>query len=232
MYDAAHNACYFGANDYFTVNKDIMVSDVTSADFDVIRDAKDEVEKLSSITYLSVENLQGQIIANDADIEYISSEVSCNDNDIAFLSGQHDWLSGELSNVMDLSAENLQSQILANDADISFLSTQHNWLSDEISNVMDLSVANLQGQVAGNDNDIEFLSSDLSTLEYEHYNKTLSNDISIPHTYKDAEGHEITITREVDQLLLVDEVTFDRYRLTIRNGALNINKVDSLIPTV
>ena len=196
LYDAAHNACYFGANDYFTVNKDIMVSDVTSADFDVIRDAKDEVEKLSSITYLSVENLQGQITANDADIEYISAEVSCNDNDIAFLSGQHDWLSGELSNVMDLS------------------------------------VANLQGQVAGNDNDIEFLSSDLSTLEYEHYNKTLSNDITIPHTYKDAEGHEITITKEVDQLLLVDEVTFDRYRLTIRNGALNINKVDSLIPTV
>jgi len=56
--DAAHNACWFGANDYFIVNKDIMVSDVTSADIDVIHDATVEVEKLSSITYLSVENLQ------------------------------------------------------------------------------------------------------------------------------------------------------------------------------
>ena len=174
--------------------------------------------EISNVVELSVQNLQTQIAGND--------------DDIAFLSGQHDQLSGELSDVIVLSVANLQGQIAGNDDDIAFLSGQHGWLSDEISNVMDLSVANLQGQIAGNDNDIEFLSSDLSTLEYEHYNKTLSNDISIPHTYKDNEGHEITITREVDQLLLVDEVTFDRYRLTIRNGALNINKVDSIIPTV
>ena len=37
--DAVHNACWFGANDYFIVNRDIMVSDVTSADIDIIRDA-------------------------------------------------------------------------------------------------------------------------------------------------------------------------------------------------
>ena len=228
--DAVHNACWFGANDYFIVNRDIMVSDVTSADIDIIRDAQLEVEKLSSIMYLSVENLQSQIISNDNDIEYISCEVSCNDNDIKFLSGQHDWLSGQISNVTDLSVENLQKQIISNDNDIEFLSGQHDWLSGEISNVMDLSVKNLQDQVISNDNDIEFLSNDLSILEYQHYNKTLSNDIELKHTYYDHEGHEVSISAEVDQLVLVDEVTFDRYRLTIRNGALNINKLDNLIP--
>lgn len=71
-------------------------------------------------------------------------------------------------------------------------------MSGEISAVMDLSVKNLQDQVISNDNDIEFLSNDLSTLEYQHYNKTLSNDIELKHTYYDHEGHEVSISAEVD----------------------------------
>lgn len=90
----------------------------------------------------------------------------------------------------------------------------------------------MSAEISANDNDVEFLSSDLSTLEHQHYNKNLSNDIALDHKYYDNIGSEQTITHIVDQLLIVDEVTFDRYRLTIRNGSLNINKVDSVIPAV
>lgn len=38
-----------------------------------------------------------------------------------------------------------------------------------------------------------------------------------------------TYTQIVDKLLIVDEITFDLYALTVRNGALNINKVSSII---
>ena len=64
-----------------------------------------------------------------------------------------------------------------------------------------------------------------------HYYKTLSTDVALTKIFhdEDPETPDITRTLSVDQLVIVDEVTFERYRLTIRNGALNINKIDKII---
>ena len=70
------------------------------------------------------------------------------------------------------------------------------------------------------------ISADVDDLSA-HYHSTLSADIGLSYTYPVGSGTK-TQTLSVDQLLIVDEVTFERYRLTIRNGALNINKVDAL----
>ena len=267
--DYNEKTIYLGAKDFFIVNKDTNLSSITFDDIDIFRNAEKEVEwlsaELSTVTKLSVANLQEQVISNDEDIKFLSS--------------QHDWLSTQLSDTMVLSVANLQEQVISNDEDIEFLSVQHDWLSIELSTDIDnlstalsldidklstdlstnidsicasisdtviLSVNNLQDQVisndedikflsaeiSSNDEDIKFLSNDLSTLEYQHYNKTLSNNISVDHKYYDADSHEHTITHVVDQLIILDEVTFDRYRLTIRNGSLNINKIDNVVPTV
>jgi len=162
---------------------------------------------LSTTVSVSVDNLQGQITGNDNDISFLSTEAKRLSTE---LSNDIDDLSTSISNVVKLSVENLQGQITGNDNDISFLSSE----------------------ISANDGDIEFLSSDLSTLEYGHYNKTLSTDITLTHEYDDGAGHIHVISSDVDQLVLVDEVTFDRYCLTIRNGALNIKKIDNIVPTV
>lgn len=52
----------------------------------------------------------------------------------------------------------------------------------------------------------------------------MSCDIELTHK---TEG--ITYNKIVDKLLIVDEITFDLYALTIRNGALNINKISNII---
>lgn len=56
----------------------------------------------------------------------------------------------------------------------------------------------LSGEVSANDSDITFLSNDLSTLEHQHYNKSLSNDIALDHKYYDITGSEQAITHVVD----------------------------------
>ncbi len=71
------------------------------------------------------------------------------------------------------------------------------------------------------------VSSDISVLST-HYFGTLSTDIKFDVVYRH-DGSQDTLSRPVytDQLLILDEVTLDRYCLTIRNGALNIKKVDN-----
>lgn len=99
--------------------------------------------------------------------------------------------------------------------DIAFLSAEVSSLSTDLSTTIDA----LSGETMT-------ISSDVNTLSG-HYRTTLSTDIGLSYTYPVGAGTQ-TQTLSVDQLLIVDEVTFQRYRLTIRNGALNINKVDSL----
>jgi len=54
----------------------------------------------------------------------------------------------------------------------------------------------------------------------------MSCDLVLEHV----KGPKVTdhISAVVDKLLIVDEVTFDLYALTIRNGSLNINKVKTI----
>ena len=71
------------------------------------------------------------------------------------------------------------------------------------------------------------LSNELSVIEH-HYNKTLSCNIELTHVKTPDIGPDSHIRAIVDKLLIVDEITFDLYALTIRNGALNINKVKTI----
>jgi len=73
------------------------------------------------------------------------------------------------------------------------------------------------------------MSTDLSVLKHHYYDKTMSCDIVLSHDLN-TPGHPITdhISAVIDKLLIVDEVTFDLYALTIRSGALNINKVKKI----
>ena len=162
---------HFGKNDYIIFNKDVKLSDVTLQDFDIIRDAKTEVEDLSI-------KLQNQITSNDNDIEYLSSEISSNDNDIIYLSGQHDWLSAALS--LDLSNEICSRIKAVQDLSVS-LSSDINSLSDrlsiEISSVSSyttLSIENLCSEISSNDKNISDISVDLISVS-NRYSNTFTN---------------------------------------------------------
>ena len=139
------------------------------------------------------------------------------------LSAEIDALSTSLSTDIDTLSANLSS-------DISTLST---WLSTDIDNLStslstDISVLSSSLSI-----DIDtlstHLSTDLSSLS-SHYYKTISTDIELQQVYSSGTSGATEVKRlSVDQLIIVDEVTADRYRLTIRNGALNINKIDQAI---
>ena len=251
LYDASipPKSIQLGENDFFVVNKDIMVSAITIDDIDIFRNAEREFNwlstalstdidnlstSLSNTVKLSVENIQDQLNEKTQNIIDIHNAIDKLSTD---LSTDIDNLSTSLSTTTKLSVEELQDQIIANDNDIEYLSGQHDQLSTALSTDIDnlstslstttkLSVENIQTQLTSNDADIEFLSDDLSTLKYHHYEKTLSNDIILTHDFVDNNGNIVTKTSEVDQLIIVDEITFDKYRLTIRNGSLHINLVE------
>ena len=115
---------------------------------------------LSTTTKLSVENLQGQLTSNDADIEY--------------LSGQHDWLSTSLSNDINSLSTALSTDI---DSLSTTLSTDIDNLSTSLSNTVKRSVEELQGQLTSNDADIEYLSGQHDWLS-SSLSLDLSNEIS------------------------------------------------------
>ena len=131
----------------------IPVKDICRDTVDIIDTADDDYVRLNLLEQVS-STLSIDYVDRIADLsDSLSTAVS---NDIAYLSGQHDWLSDEISAVMDLSVKNLQDQVTGNDNDIEFLSSEAMRLSTELSNEIDnlssslcgvvaLSVENLQG---------------------------------------------------------------------------------------
>lgn len=95
-------------------------------------------------------------------------------------------------------------------------------LSTALSNDVALSAADLQNQILSNDADIEFLSSDLSALEWQHYNGTLS---AIDRK-SDIEG-----CVSADNLIVVDPVPqighkHDMFYMTYKYGTLVLKKMN------
>lgn len=128
--------------------------------------------------------------------------------------------SKSLQDILDLSVDNLSTQISATSC---YLSAADFYLSSEIS-ANDNDISYISGEVSANDGDISYLSGTLSDMTHRYKEKTMSCDIELRH---DVPGKD-DIHAKVDKLLIVDEVTFDLYALTICNGALNINKVKTL----
>ena len=177
-----------------------------------------EILQLSTSLSSDIDSLSGNL---SSEIETLSSNLS------ADLSS----LSVRISTDIDLSVKNLQNQVISNDNDISSLSSILSTLSVNLSTDISCLSVNLSTDISALSSktsvDIDELSSNLSALSG-HYHTTLSADIQIPYEYTSTTGSTISKPLSVDQLLIVDEVTYERYRLTIRNGALNINKVDRL----
>ena len=177
-----------------------------------------EILQLSTSLSSDIDSLSGNL---SSEIETLSSNLS------ADLSS----LSVRISTDIDLSVKNLQNQVISNDNDISSLSSILSTLSVNLSTDISCLSVNLSTDISAlsskTTTDIDELSSNLSALSG-HYHTTLSADIQIPYEYTSTTGSTISKPLSVDQLLIVDEVTYERYRLTIRNGALNINKVDRL----
>ena len=205
----------------------IPVKDICRDTVDIIDTADDDYVRLNLLEQVS-STLSIDYVARVADLsDSLSTAVS---NDIAYLSGQHGWLSDEISTVMDLSVKNLQDQVAGNDNDIEFLSSEAMRLSTELSNEIDnlssslcgvvaLSVENLQEQITSNDADItniqSYISGDnslcteLSAVKY-HYNKTFIED-----------EYEIGPDNKVDVLKIVNsQNTSDAYKLIYLSGTL------------
>ncbi len=55
----------------------------------------------------------------------------------------------------------------------------------------------------------------------------LSGNVELPaHRHTNPDSTVVSLTATVSKLIIIDEATYDRYALTIRNGALNIDKID------
>lgn len=119
-----------------------------------VKDLRDETEKLSNEVYELSSALSG-------DIQSLSTALS---TDVLSLSGS---LSSRIEDLSTMVSGDIQSLSSMLSIDVQSLSTA---LSTDIK----LSAEDLASQIAGNDADIEFLSNDLSTLEWQHYNGTLS----------------------------------------------------------
>ena len=147
------------------------------------------------------------------------------------LSTDVDYLSASLSTDLSVLSVNLSTDISVLSVNLSTdisvlsvnLSTDIDYLSASLSTDLSCLSAYISAEVSA-------VSADLDNLSV-HYYKTLSTDVVLTKIFRDEdpETQDITKTLPVDQLVIVDEVAFERYRLTIRNGALNINKIDKII---
>ena len=100
------------------------------------------------------------------------------------------------------------------------LSTEINLLSDHLSDDVKLSVSNLVDYNAARVEDIAFVSNDLSTLEYQHYNLTLS---AIDRSIDDhISSDNLIVTAGVHEHLKPHQ----RYYLTFNYGTLVLSTLD------
>lgn len=224
----------FGKDDFFIANKNIVdVYTIKVADIDVFRNAETEVTKLS--IELSTELCACELSVNGLSIEVnrISAELSTELNkcelSVNRLSIEVDRISSAISSTIYRLSTELSTELCACELSVNGLSVRTSEICAEISTMLSLSVDSLQKQISCNDVELSTISTDLSVLSHHYYDKTMSCDLVLEHI-KGTGPHrpEDHISAVVDKLLIVDEVTFDLYALTIRNGALNINKVKTI----
>lgn len=93
LVDANREKIWFGANDYFIINRDVMVADILTSDIDVIRDAQGEFTYLSNQITSQISAVSALLSTID---EYLSGQLSTTITDV-----------GEISTAVALSAENI-----------------------------------------------------------------------------------------------------------------------------
>ena len=226
LYDCAATSVYLGENDYFVINKDCRASEILVSDLDIFRNAQAETAALSNELVAQIYETS-VLLSSDISTKIWIKDPATDE----FKDGKYSDLSvvklqlneyvdkvknGKVdanilyiisSDYVDTYGQVISNMVMTDDLTPSEAASQHyvDTLSTALSNDIDtLSTA---------------LSTDLSAFEVNHYFKTLSGDVELRYP---TDPHVTTI---VDQLLIKDEITFDLYRLTIRNGALNINLV-------
>ena len=268
-------------HDYLSINKNIIVKDITSADFNITDVMDKDVFHLcaNSQTIKGKDNLfverqlfndisaastaidsaniskldaasitAGVLSATDVDIAQLST-MSASVEKLSAKNVEIEKTSIELAETERLSSKTadidelkIDSSMSANAKDVH-LTDRLSTLDEELTYLHEKEqrysndIAYISAEVSANDNDIETLSnglstvsSDLSVLDRHYSDRAMSCDIVLEHIVDPDGGHK-HISATVDKLLIVDEVTFDLYALTIRNGSLNINRVSSIADT-
>lgn len=189
--------------------------------FEAIEVATETVTELSatdiSAVNAKIDNLTCDMSINVTRVE--ASEISATKlsaDDAELLTADVAQLTATVLSATDLTNDNA-SISAAHIEKLSVCTLSDMYVCDRTSSmqdIMELSVGDLSDQMNA-----------LSTKIWDnHYDKTISTDIEIKYN---CGSHSHTMS--VDQLLIVDEVNFNTYRLTIRNGALNINLVSTYI---
>ena len=189
-----------------------------------------DVNRLSTWLSTDISALSNGI---SADVNQLSTWLS---TDISALS---DWLSADIKALSTSLSLELSSQISSLSTSLSTdISTLSNWLStdikslstalsteinllcDHLSDDVKLSVSNLVGYNAARVEDIAFVSNDLSTLEHQHYNLTLS---AIDRSIDDhISSDNLIVTAGVHEHLKPHQ----RYYLTFNYGTLVLSTLD------
>lgn len=145
------------------------------------------------------------------------------------VSAEIEKLSGNIAFIKSLTATSLST------SSISAVNSQANNLTATAACMSALSVptfekifdvattSSLADNISSLTSDIDSLSNGLTTVVSAVNDALLSNQ-TITETQPVTQGHTQR-TMVVSKLVLVDEVNFNKYTLTIRNGALNIDKI-------
>lgn len=181
LVDANREKIWFGANDYFIINKDVMVANILTSDIDIIRDAQGE------FTYLS-NQITSQISATSAFLsaadKYLSGQLSTTITDVGEISTAVALSAESICACIELSVNRLQSQIVSNDNDIANL-------QEQVASAQ-ISVDNLSTLVSELSNG---LSTETSALS-EHYGRTFEKDVPIEITGKTISADLLKLTDE------------------------------------
>ena len=183
--------------------------------------------------------LSGEISSNDIDIASLRTDVDSISGSVVTLSGTDvPFLSGKLSDLsadaFSLSSGNIAigqnkfssisaSELTADSAAVSTLTVP------ALSDVKLDAASSLQDTVNDLTGQINTTSSNLNerlNIVSDVVDGALSGNAVLPvHNHQNEDGSVTSLCAVVSKLVLVDEVTYDMYALTIRNGALNIDNI-------
>lgn len=183
--------------------------------------------------------LSDEILSNDSDISSLRTDVNDIRGTVETLSGTDiPFLSGKLSNLsadaFSLSSDNIAVgqnkfssisalELTADSAVVSTLTVPA--LSDVKLNASSTLQDTINGLTSQINNTTSDLNERLDTVR-SVVDCALSGNAVLPvHNHQNEDGSVTSLCAVVSKLVLVDEVTYDMYALTIRNGALNIDKV-------
>ena len=186
------------------------------------------VNELSTSNISSITNKSKNIIVDNisTNIQLSAKEIIVDNTIVNKISATNLSVDILINNTAKLSTATINNITISNNLSVN---SNNVYLTDKVSTLNE-ELTYLHSQTSAQTQEISTVSSDLSILSRHYYDRSMSCDNVIEHII-DPNGKHTHISATVDKLLIVDEVTFDIYALTIRNGCLNINKVSAITET-